>query len=150
MHNYTINDLRITEQAIDLIRKRCDWFGGAKPRAHYLAACLLRDLIFLNETMIKIEKIHDWWVIYVANDWLSDNGVIDLGPFYRMINFPQIGVNSIRSEVLITALADVAVTSGADGVVWLTGSSSSFSLPAEIDLNLHSNTCGRILAFLEK
>ena len=147
MKTYGPEDLELHDDPIPMIRRRASWFVGDKGRGRYLLSCLLRDLIYLDVLPVRGDKISQWWVVYADRDWLSVGGPIDLKPFYQTIPFPVIGRNSMRTEVLVTALADAAVTIGANGITWLAGDRDSCVLPSTLGLEPPNGGSGRTLAF---
>ncbi len=144
---YTLDDLLIIDDQIEMIRARAAWFGGEPPRARWFAANLVRDLIFLEASPVRVERVDHWWIVYADRDWLKVGDSVSLEPFFKVVAFSAIGVNSMRSEVVIAALADAVLTIGVDGVTWITGDRDLWPLPPALNLETPNGGIGRILAF---
>jgi hypothetical protein len=123
------------------------YLGGLdRAVGEYLAARMLGDLVWLGALPAQVNRVQQWWQVSSATDWLAGSG-IGLGAFTRIVPFPAAGQNSFHSEILLTAFADVVVTSGADGVTWIKGDSASL-VPSEIALGGFG--AGRIVVFSVK
>jgi hypothetical protein len=100
-----------------------------------LAYRLISDPITYRFSPITIENIDGWWFVACKQDWLAKTGidpVLDL--FTRVIDFPEAGVNAIRSEILVNAFSDDVVTYGNDGKIIVRGCESGLTeLEARID-----------------
>lgn len=123
-------------------------YAGEKPWARRFGAWLMRDLIFLDALPARIERISGWWFVSADRDWLASNeGVIDMQPFFHIVNFPAVGQFGFRTEILLTALADGLVTSGTNGITWIRGDPETLQLPYATSLDPPNGGQGRLLAF---
>jgi hypothetical protein len=92
------------------------YLRGGQVDAVDLARQLAGDAIYLGAKRVQIMEVNDWLLVAADVDWMNKNaqtGVNDL--FNRIIPFPQAGVNSMRSEVLVSAFADDVFTADANG-----------------------------------
>jgi hypothetical protein len=120
MKPYTREDLHVLDDPIAFLRKRPDTYAGGRPWGPRFAARLAHDLVLLSNLPIHIERIDSWWVVSSEKDWLvTADGAVSTKPFFHIVAFPAAGDNSHRSEVLLTAFADVVVTCGVDGLTWI-------------------------------
>ena len=121
------------------------YLGGLQtPTGEFLAARLISDLVWLHALPAEVVDIDGWWVVRSSIDWLASGS-----PTYttdsalsHLVPWPEMGSNSFHGEILLTAFADAVVTSGTDGIKWITGTPDKFALPG---INLLGP--GRIIAF---
>jgi hypothetical protein len=96
-----------TLNPIEHIRERKDFYiRGGVPSAQYLAAQIIGDALYLGAQDVSVKHINEWWVVSSSRDWLSaetNEEVISL--FTNIVPFPEAGVNSMRSEILLVAFA---------------------------------------------
>src|SRR5256885_1322137 len=81
-----------------------------------LARQLAGDAIYLGAKRVQIMEVNDWLLVAADLDWIkksAQTGINDV--FSRIIPFPQAGVNSMRSEVLLGAFADDVFTADTSG-----------------------------------
>jgi hypothetical protein len=143
MHQHRPEDLYVVDDPIASLRKM--YAGKSAPTAAYLAARLMHDLILMDALPARVERSDQWWIISADRDWLaSSEGTGSTNAFYRIIPFTVAGPNTHRTEVLLTAFADVVVTRGNDGTAWIVGNESQRALPVAID---RLSDRGRIVAF---
>ena len=84
--------------------------GRVEPE--YLAERLAEDARILGARAVQTRQVGGWWVVAADFDWVGDgtsSGAPDV--FSNVVAFPEAGVNSMRSEILLTAFADDVVTS---------------------------------------
>ena len=96
---------------IEHIRSHPDmylWGGSASPSD--LASRLTADALLLGASRTLVVHTDQWWAVAADVDWLAGAVVSADALFGRIVPFPQAGVNSMRSEVLLTAFADDVVT----------------------------------------
>lgn len=86
------------------------YIPGGEPRAEYLTSRLALDALTLGVRDVTIKRGGDWWLVHGTTDWLRGTTEEEIRKlFTNIVPFPEAGVNSMRSEVLITAFArDVA------------------------------------------
>jgi hypothetical protein len=149
MSQYKIEDLRVQKSPLDMIRQNSGRFAGEKPRGPRLISNLVRELILQGSWPIRIDRHEGWWTIVSDRDWLElPQPSESFEPFFQMIRFPAGGLLAIRSEVIITALAEAVVTATFGHLQWIVGNSETTLLPDTLRLSLRSIKGGRLLAFL--
>jgi hypothetical protein len=92
------------------------YLRGGQVDAVDLARQLAGDAIYLGAKRVQIMEVNDWLLVAADVDWMNKSaqtGVNDV--FSKIIPFPQAGVNSMRSEVLLSAFADDVFTADASG-----------------------------------
>lgn len=142
----TSNEIRDV-QAIPAIRENPAMYVGAFPTGALLAARLVENLILLNAAPLRVLRSGAWHSIYAEKDWLAvENGTVSFDAFRRLIPLPSGGRFYDRAEVILTALADVVVTSGVDGETWIRGEPAQWRLPDGINLALPEGR-GRFVVF---
>ena len=82
--------------------------GTVDPQA--LVRLLVRDARLLGAAGARGMRASDWWLVLASHDWLGDSRDDERSLFSNIVPFPQVGPNSMRSEVLLTAFADDVVT----------------------------------------
>lgn len=97
----------------------------------FLAQRLATEAMILGATSVQTSYRGDWWSVAADCDWLTDQKTTIEELFSQLVPFPQAGVNSIRSEVLLTAFAQDVVTTDMNEVRIITGvqPSESHSAP---------------------
>jgi hypothetical protein len=128
MKHYTIDDLHVITDTVAVIRRRPLMYAGEKPWGQRFASRLMDDLI-LHGVPAHLETIEGWWIILTGKDWLAPDGAISTKPFFHITAFPAAGVNSMRTEVLLTAFADAVVIWGEEGCIWIRGDADHWHLP---------------------
>ena len=86
------------------------YFSTGHPDPSELATRLAADALSLNAS--RTIAIHQGpiWAVAADVDWLASAPVPIQSLFERIVPFPQSGVNSMRSEVLIAAFAQYVET----------------------------------------
>jgi hypothetical protein len=143
--------LRSTADGVDTIKRfmlRDSNFVSHLSGA-FLATQMVRDLILIGAVPVRVDYIDGWWSISAERDWLvQTDGAPSLWNFYNIVHFPQVGREACRSEILLTAFADVLVTRGAEGeLIWISGDKNQWRLPEEINDSLSRPQIGRIVLF---
>lgn len=135
--------------AVAVIRKTPRTYAGDKPWGPKFADSLMQDLIYLDALPARVERLEGWWIVSSDRDWLtSADGSVNLEAFSRPFPKPAPVVNSIRTEVLIAALANAVVTCGRDGLKWINGDPDRWPPSPELVKKLSSIGTGRIVAFI--
>src|SRR2546423_2717418 len=102
-----------TIDPLDHIRgNREMYLPGGRCEPAYLATRVADDALTLGASRVELLHHQDWWIIAANADWMAlpkSCGVREL--FDRVVPFPESGVNSMRSEVLLSAFADEVLTS---------------------------------------
>lgn len=84
------------------------YIGSNELNAQYLVTELLTDAKLLGIKEAEYFSFANWHLIKAESNWIIKNtlGITLIEDiFNRIIPFPEAGVNSIRSEVIITAFA---------------------------------------------
>ncbi|MBB3210722.1 hypothetical protein FHS27_006570 [Rhodopirellula rubra] len=87
--------------------------GLATPTAAVIAGAIANDAIVLGASDTRAFRFDDWWIISADSDWLNAPCKCFAPPteaFRRVLAFPEIGVNSMRHEILATAFATSVVS----------------------------------------
>lgn len=106
-----------TIDPVEHIRANPDLYlpGGRADPAH-LASRLAGDALMLGAGRVEVSHDGCWWWVAADRDWMDANPSISAhDAFERIVPFPEAGVNSMRSEVLLTAFAERVVTVAEDG-----------------------------------
>jgi hypothetical protein len=130
-------DLHALRDAVTIIRKSPRMYlgGVAEATGQHLAARLMTDLVWLGALPAEVRKIESWWVVASKQDWLVGEGRANVDiAFSKIVPFPEAGVNSFRSEILLSAFADAVITVDASGTRWIKGTERGLTLPATIGL----------------
>jgi hypothetical protein len=146
---YGPDDLVIIDDPIEVIRRNPTLYGGDRPRGARLAAAVARDLIQSGDIPVNIDLVAGWWLITCQKDWLSVDGRDNASHWSRMIPTPHFGPESIRAEVVLTALSRGLLTLSHGKIQWLT---QEVDIPAELrgrlDKLLETKFSGRAVAFI--
>jgi hypothetical protein len=148
MMTYTRSDLHVISDAVELIKKDPPRYleGAERATGEYLAARLVSSLIWISAFPAKVSKSGEWWLVSSDKDWLASSDLRSVADaFATIVPMPRAGRNSHQAEILLTAFADVVVTSNREDIAWIKGDSSEYALPEE--LNSRSTGGGRIVAF---
>ena len=77
------------------------------------------DVLTLTNRMVFTLHDEGWWIVASEEDWITrvfDQAITEI--FTHIIAFPEAGVNSIHSEILLTAFAeDVFTATPSDQIV---------------------------------
>ena len=66
------------------------------------------DVFLLEVKPITLDLINDMFVVFSEEDWLKKSLGADLTTeelFSRIVSIPEVGVNNMRSEIMLTAYA---------------------------------------------
>jgi len=93
--------------ALDHIRAYPElYIPGGEPKAWQLAERLASDALLLGASRVETSHSENWWFVAGDLDWLAI-GAADIAELFRaIVPFPEAGINSMRSEVLLGAFAD--------------------------------------------
>jgi hypothetical protein len=105
-----------TINPVEHIRGHPDlYLPGGRADATLLASRLAGDALLLGAGRVELSHDGCWWWVAADRDWMGVNPSVPVREaFIRVIPFPEAGVNSMRSEILLTAFAEQVVTA-ADG-----------------------------------
>jgi len=150
MTPYEAGDLQIFSDPIPHMRRNpAMYLGGSQtPKGEFLAARLISDLVMLRALPAEVLEIDGWWVVRSSVDWLASGSPTYTTDhaFSRIVSWPEIGVNSFHGEILLAAFADAVVTSGTDGIKWITSAPGKFVLPVGVNLSRPGRTIAFTLA----
>jgi hypothetical protein len=109
---WTSDDLRVIDP-LKIIRERAGKFLPDGDRGTSLAEHLDEDARLLGAGSVQVERLADWFLVGGDMDWcrvgrFRPSDPLDL--FRRAWPFPEAGVNSIRSEIVVAALAEDVIT----------------------------------------
>jgi hypothetical protein len=109
---YSMNDLQVVT-ALEAIRSRPDMYLRGQPiTGDVLASRLIEDILVVRNCIAFATRIDEWWVVASDRDWIGiHEGEKLRSHFNRIVAFPEAGVNTMHSEVLITAFAKDVFTS---------------------------------------
>ena len=95
------------------------YLPDGKVSGEYLLSQLVLDALFLGVRDIRVQHINEWWLIgSSADSFPEDSGEQLITLFTQVVPFPEAGVNSMRTEVLLTAFAqDVIIRNGVNRTV---------------------------------
>ncbi|CAN7548512.1 hypothetical protein LJR220_004953 [Bradyrhizobium sp. LjRoot220] len=145
---YGPGDLTIFDDAIKSIQRNPLMYGGDTPRGARLAAGLARDLINHGDVPVSIENLNGWWLITCQRDWLFVDGKYRSDYWDHMISIPHVAVNSIRTEVILAALANGLFTIAEQKLQWIGKKAEiPISLDGRINQILNSQFNGRVVGF---
>ena len=149
MLKYRLEDLKIIDDPISLIRKDPSMYAGHGPWGPGFAADLVRDLVFLDALPAQVENYGDWWVVSSAKDWLvCSSGRLSFEPFFRIVPIPEAGHACFRTEILLTAFADCVITFGSEGPTWVVGEEHRDALPTQLSSHPSIADSRRSVAYL--
>ena len=141
-----MEDLQVNEPIEVIRRSPAMYLGGLEvPKGEFLASRMISDLIWLRALPAEVTEIDGWWVVRSSVDWFASGSrtyTVD-NAFSRIVSWPETGANSFHGEILLAAFADAIVTCGNDGIKWISGGDSKFTLPTGINLS----GPGRVIAF---
>jgi len=118
---YAREDLYVIDDAVALIRRRPCMYAGDAPRAVRLAAKMAGDLLQFGVRSVTAEALGPWWLITSHSDWLTIDGVYRSEYWHRIVAAPEIGLEAMRPEVLLTAFSSVLFTVSKGSVEFLMG-----------------------------
>lgn len=111
--------MHVLSDPLPFIRKAPERFLRQVPaQAHELATNLVGDAVLLTGAPATACKGPGaWWIVGCEVDWLAQGefAATPLETFRRLLPFPEAGVNSMRSEVLLSAFAEAVITVGPEG-----------------------------------
>ncbi|MBE9607531.1 hypothetical protein IAI18_21890 [Acetobacteraceae bacterium H6797] len=146
MARYGIEDLQINTLR-DLVRANPRMYIGGEPQGLFLASNLSGELLFRGCKAVQVERACNWWKVTADTDWFRDEAGRISSDAFTVLRFPERGLNAIRSEPVIAAIADAVVTIGADGVKWIVGNETAWPTPAAFSPLPASLEPGRCLIF---
>jgi len=101
-----------TIDPVEHIRSHPDlYLPGGRADPALLASRLAGDALMLGAERVEVSHDGCWWWVAADRDWMGTNAAVTAREaFERIVPFPEAGVNSMRSEVLLTAFAERVVT----------------------------------------
>jgi hypothetical protein len=91
------------------------WDGDANRLGEWLAQRSAGDALILGAHAVETRHVGDCWAVSADVDWLAVPGETLEDLFDNVVAFPEAGVNSMRSEVLLAAFADTVTTTTPSG-----------------------------------
>jgi hypothetical protein len=147
--DYRMEDLQVFDDPVRLIRRIPLVYGGEPPRGRRLAAWLMGDLIHHGDVPAHVEAHDGWWLIICEKDWLLPSVERGKSWWFRIVSTPEVGPESMRSEVILTALCERLFTIAGGTVEWINGEGElPRSLARRVKKLASSNQIGRAVAFL--
>ena len=109
---YTADDIQIIDP-IAAIRRAPRLYAGDPPRAARLVAKMAGDLLQFGMRSVSAEAFGAWW--------LTIDGVYHPEYWRCVIHAPEIGLQAMRPEVLLTVFSSVLVTVANGSIEFLVG-----------------------------
>jgi hypothetical protein len=146
---YTAEDLTVYDNAVALIRSQPTVYAGKAPRAARLAAKAAGDLLQFGVKSLSAESFDRWWLITSQSDWLTINDVYHSEYWHRIIPAPEVGLEAMRPEVLLTALSSILFTVSKGAVDFIVGNGINHrELEMKVQTLLAPEFHGRGVGFL--
>ncbi len=114
-------ELTIYADPIAIIRMRPELYAGPTPRRRSLAGRLVSNLLQFGVKSIAVEAFDEWWLVVAENDWLTINGEYRSDRWRRISAAPEVGLEAMHPEVLLTAFSDVLFTIANGSMDFLVG-----------------------------
>jgi hypothetical protein len=93
---------------LSFIRRRWDIYLPEGVSELILAERLQKEARLLTGCEAKIQQSNGWWLVSCPHDWLRIGRYLGDEPselFDRAFAFPESGVNTVRSEIVVAAFA---------------------------------------------
>jgi hypothetical protein len=91
------------------------YLRGGKVDRIDIARQLAGDAIYLGAKRVQIVDVNDWMLVAADTDWMKRSSADMRSAFDKIVPFPEAGINSMRSEVLLSAFAQDIFTADATG-----------------------------------
>lgn len=146
---YTLDDLDVIDDAVALIRRYPVTYAGDTPRAARLAAKMAGDLLQFGVRSVSAEAFGPWWLVISLSDWLTVGGVYHSEYWHQIVSAPDLGLEAMRPEVLLTAFSSVLFTVGEGSVEFVVGDNiTNEALQTKLCALLAPEFRGRAVGFL--
>ncbi len=132
-----------TLDPIDHIRANPQMYlrgGNADPVD--LARQIAGDAIYLGAKRAQIINVNGWLLVAADVDWMKGSEIQEI--FSQVVPFPKAGVNSMRSEVLLSAFARDIFTADSTGHVVIKGTAPN---DPEVYRAAKEENWARVIAF---
>lgn len=96
-------------------------FLSGRPCPIESATRVASDALLLGATDVQIVRQDDIWAVAADHDWLATGGPA-IEQFHRIVPFPELGPNSMRQEIILTAFAEAVGTVTGSARTVITGS----------------------------
>jgi hypothetical protein len=107
------------------------------------------DLLQFGVRSVTAEALDAWWLITSQSDWLAIDGVCHSEYWHRIVPAPEIGLEAMRPEVLLTAFSSVLFTVSEGSVEFIVGDKiGSAALQMRLGTLLAPEFRGRAVGFL--
>ena len=126
---YSEEDIEWLDNAVDFIRSRPDMFLRGGFNSSDVAGRLAGDALIIGALQVVITRFAAWHIVSADIDWLSAQPSCRVEPsdaFFQIVAFPEAGVNSMRSEVLLTAFASKVISAS---------SHDHFTVKGDVDMD---------------
>lgn len=108
----------VGSDAVEFVRSHpAMFFPEGRPSALACARQLVTQALALGGTLVSVQRVSDWWIVSSDGDWFLPGPVAE--QFRRLTPLPELGVNTTRVEVVLTAFAS-AVATKERGTAWVT------------------------------
>lgn len=145
---YTVDDIQIID-SMAAIRRAPRLYAGDPPRAARLAAKMVGDLLQFGMRSVSAEAFGAWWLITSQSDWLTSDGVYHAEYWRRVVVAPEIGLQAMRPEVLLTAFSSALVTVARESMEFIVGAEvGNEALQAKLRTLMVPEFRGRAVGFL--
>lgn len=114
---YSKDDLQVLD-ALEVIRRRPHMYlPDGQLHARKLATQLADEVATVTTGAIGIVRHGPWWLVACEEDWVekSRGPATVEGYFGHVVAFPEYGVNSMHSEVIVRAFAQSMLTATSAG-----------------------------------
>lgn len=102
MIRYTSSDLQIVTAGDYIHAHIAQFFPGGVVTGARLACGIVEDALLMGVQKVLTVHQNDCWAVIGSEDWLNADTVEAIDQmFSRMTSFPEGGINSMRSEVLL-------------------------------------------------
>lgn len=120
------------DNAVEYVRKNATmFFRSGRASAREGSTNLASDALLSGASTVSIVRDGLLWIVGADVDWLV-HATIDISDlFIRLVPFPEAGANTVRSEVVIGAFANVLAIVDSVSIVTLRGMVDETSLRAQ-------------------
>ena len=137
---------------VAFLRDHPEMYGlSVPPKAWELAWRMAGDSLALSSVEASIVRRGEWWLVAADRDWIGSHPERDVTTlFANPTGFPEWGVNTTRSEAIVSAFA-AAVATRAGGTSWRGGGPWKWIKGSEADrlalVALEPPVAARVVAF---
>ena len=114
-------DLTVYTGAVAIIRMHPDMYAGPTPRRRRLAGKMISDLLHFGVRSATVEVYGEWLMIVAQSDWLTINGKYQADRWDHISAAPEIGLDTMHPEVVLTAFSEVLFTIASGSIDFIVG-----------------------------